>query len=78
MRLGYPDAKTDLAYGWKREALEGCEAMPLSVQVIGLPWKKELVLRVMQESQEKAKSDYKLCSYRFSKAITTNSVMKLN
>lgn len=61
MRLGYPDAKTDRVYGWIREAVEGCEGMPLSVQVIGLPWKEELVLRVMQELQESAKPDLKLC-----------------
>jgi hypothetical protein len=30
------------------------------VQVIGLPWKEEVVLRVMQELQEKAQPDLKL------------------
>ena len=60
MALGYPGAETDLTYEWLREAVEGCEGMPLNVQVIGLPWKEEVVLRVMQELQEKAKPELKL------------------
>ena len=60
MSLGYPGPVTDIVYEWLREGVQGSEGMPLNVQVIGLPWKEEVVLRVMHELQEKANPDLKL------------------
>jgi hypothetical protein len=52
LELGYPGGETDIIYEWVKEGVAGAEGMPLNVQVIGLPWKEEVVLRVMQELQE--------------------------
>jgi Asp-tRNA(Asn)/Glu-tRNA(Gln) amidotransferase A subunit family amidase len=49
-----------MVYEWLKEGLVGAEGMPLNVQVIGLPWKEELVLRVMQELEAKAQPNLKL------------------
>jgi hypothetical protein len=57
---GYPGKETDMVYEWLKEGLAGAEGMPLNVQVIGLPWKEELVLRVMQELEAKAEPNLKL------------------
>ena len=56
----YPGKETDIVYEWLKEGLQGAEGMPINVQVIGLPWKEEMVLRVMQELQSRATPDLKL------------------
>ncbi len=56
----YPGKERDIFYKWLKEGVEGAEGMPLNVQVIGLPWKEELVLRVMEELQDQVKPNFKL------------------
>jgi hypothetical protein len=56
----YSGKDRDIFYKWLKEGVEGAEGMPLNVQVIGLPWKEELVLRVMEELQNRVKPNFKL------------------
>ena len=56
----YPGKDTDIFYEWVKDGVQGAEGMPLNVQVIGLPWKEEMVLRVMQELQNRVKPNFKL------------------
>jgi fatty acid amide hydrolase len=51
----YPGFETDSCYGWIKESTKGAEGMPLNVQVVGLPWNEEIVLRVMKELEIAAK-----------------------
>ena len=60
LESNYPGKETDIVYEWLKEGLQGAEGMPINVQVIGLPWKEEMVLRVMQELQSRATPDLKL------------------
>ena len=51
----YPGFETDYTFGWIKESTKGGLGLPLSVQVVGLPWNEELVLRVMKELENAAK-----------------------
>jgi hypothetical protein len=53
----YPGHEKDLVYGWIKEGTRGAEGISLNVQVVGRPYKEELVLRVMKELEESVAED---------------------
>jgi len=48
----YPTHDKDLLYNWAKQGTRNAIGLPLNVQVVGLPWREELVVRVMKELEE--------------------------